>query len=92
MVFHRGEGTLSVGVSVTAEGQVTPAPADSLGLPITNIYKITASALDGPGPYHYELSDTDGNVLVSGVGNELTNALLGLAIAMEAKETNNDDG
>lgn len=39
------------------------------------------------------LTDPDGNVLVSGVGNELTDALLGLAIGIEAKEKDsNDDG
>jgi hypothetical protein len=92
MIFMRGESTLSVGVSVTAEGVVTPAPADSLGLPIAKTYQITASALDEPGHYHYELRDPDGNVLVSGPGNELTDVLLGMAVGMEAKENaSNDD-
>jgi hypothetical protein len=86
-----GEGTLTIGVSVTADGVVTPAPTDSLGLPITRTYKITASELDGQGPYHYELSDPDGDVLVSGVGNELTDVLLGLAMGIEAKDNDSND-
>ena len=90
MVHMHGEGTLSVGVSVTADGVVTPAPTDSLGLPIAKTYKITASELDVPGPYHYELTDPDGSVLDSGVGNKLTDVLLGLAVGMEAREKKGD--
>ena len=78
---------LKVTVTITAEGAVTPGPTDSLGLPITKTYKITASELDGPAPYYYELSDPDGNVLVSGVGNDLTDALLG-----SKEKDSNDDG
>jgi hypothetical protein len=86
MVHMHGEGTLTIGVSVRADGVVTQGPTDSLGLPITKTYKITASELGGQTPYHYELGDPDGNVLVSGVGNELTDALLGFAIGIEANE------
>ena len=43
------------------------------------------------GPYHYDLSDPDANVLVTGVGSELTDALLGLAIGMEAKDNDSTD-
>lgn len=75
MVYMHGEGTLTIGVSVTADGVVTPAPTDSLGLPITHTYTITASELTEPGHYHYELRDPDGNVVVSGPGNELTDVL-----------------
>ena len=59
--------------------------ADSLGLPISATYKITASPLDEDGMYHYELSDQDGTVLASGPGNELTDVLLGMAITLEGK-------
>jgi hypothetical protein len=76
---------LNVVVTLTAEGVVTRGPADSLGLPIAHTYTITASPLDEPGQYHYELRDPDGEVLVSGPGNELTDVLLGMAIGLEGR-------
>jgi hypothetical protein len=76
---------LSVVVNLTAEGVVTRGPADSLGLPIAHTYTITASALSEPDEYHYELRDPNGNVLVSGPGNELTDVLLGMAVGLEDK-------
>ena len=80
-----GENRMTIGVIITAEGQVTPAPTDSLGLPIAKTYTITASALDDPDQYHYELRDPAGTVLVSGPGNELTDVLLGMAVVLEDK-------
>jgi hypothetical protein len=80
---------LKVAVTITAEGVVTAGPTDSLGLPIAHTYKITASELEGPGQYHYELSDGDGTILVSGPGNELTDVLLGMAVRLEEKAKGN---
>ena len=37
------------------------------------------------GEYHYELRDQDGKVLVGGLGNELTDVLLGMAVRLEGK-------
>ena len=36
-----------------------------------------------PQQYHYEFRDPDGNVLVSGPANELTDVLLGMAVGLE---------
>lgn len=75
---------MSVGVAITASGVVSTAPETStLGLEVTNSYKITASALDDDGSYHYELTDSEGNLLASGVGDSLTDALLGMAIEVD---------
>jgi hypothetical protein len=75
---------LKVTVTITADGVVAPGPTDSLGLPVAKTYSITASPL-AEDHYHYELRDPDGNVLVSGPGNELTDVLLGMAVELENK-------
>lgn len=82
-----GEGSLTVGVTLQAAGVVSDvAPAtSSLGIPITKELKITASALgDDSGAYHWELTDSDGNVLADGLGDALTDVLLGFAVHLES--------
>jgi hypothetical protein len=49
------------------------------------IFAMTTSISDGH--YHYELRDPDGNVLVSGPGNELTYVLLGMAVGWKRRRT-----
>ena len=81
---------LRVTVTLTADGVVTPAPTDSIGLTVEQTYKLTKSPLAGD-QYHYELTRQDGTVLDSGVGNKLTDVLFGLALGAEARELGDAD-
>jgi hypothetical protein len=69
-------------VRLTAEAEVTSV--DSFGLEITHTYKITAAKLDTD--YHFELRDSEGERLTSGVGNSLADVFLGMATYMEENQ------
>jgi hypothetical protein len=80
---------LTVAVTLTADGVVSSV--DSLGLTVDQTYKITASPVDESGTYPYEFRDFAGSVLASDIGNELTDALLGLAVELEGKGPHTED-
>ena len=68
-----------VGIDTTAR----VVTVSSLGLDVEKTFKITASPLDEEGFYVYELTDDDGHVMADGLGDQLSDALLGLAIGVE---------
>jgi hypothetical protein len=62
----------------------TTVEKDTLGLDVADAFKLTRSSLGKV--YHYELTGPDGQVIDSGVGNSLSDALFNLAVGIEDRD------
>ena len=62
------------------------AETDSIGWEVSGTFRLTRSPVCDSGSYHYELTGPDGQVIDSGMGNSLSDALLALAVGTEGKD------
>src|SRR4051794_16589270 len=83
---HISLGGPPSGVTVVIQRTTETPKTNSLGLPVTKTYGITKTEALADGVHVYELTDAAGNVIVTGAGDVLMEALFNMAAALEADE------